>query len=361
MRYVPVISLYVFVLQGMVDPGEQVSLTLQREFSEEALNSLAVPVSERAKIYERINKLFKSSGFQVCRRHARSCSLTYFSPWVPPGGSSKYFCFIFRSLKAMWTIRGTLTMLGWKQLLLTSMMSQVSKMSKIVASTVNNNNSNLLCSSFQDMVSLWIWNKCVLSGNVMSLLLLQATVWASCRCRLEMTQDTSSGLMLTRPSRSTRVIPISWSWSPKREKPTGNPGQKTLFRCYNEGNIQSLIALCVHVHEECIESKPYLKTWCETSWINLNISLCESLLCIIVLWLLYVCALYPVEQQCDASVLFITEVMKWIKLLEWKLSCSFWLAAMEEAKHETVTGKMLQSDTSPHYFCLHKLCKCIHR
>lgn len=50
---------------GMVDPGEQVSLTLQREFSEEALNSLAVPPSERAKISERITKLFKSSGFQV--------------------------------------------------------------------------------------------------------------------------------------------------------------------------------------------------------------------------------------------------------------------------------------------------------
>ncbi|XP_039681142.1 ADP-ribose pyrophosphatase, mitochondrial [Perca fluviatilis] len=50
---------------GMVDPGEQVSLTLQREFSEEALNTLAIPPSERAKISERINKLFKSTGFQV--------------------------------------------------------------------------------------------------------------------------------------------------------------------------------------------------------------------------------------------------------------------------------------------------------
>ncbi|XP_056871211.1 ADP-ribose pyrophosphatase, mitochondrial isoform X1 [Takifugu flavidus] len=50
---------------GMVDPGEQVSLTLQREFSEEALNSLAVSAAERAKIHDRITKLFKSSGFQV--------------------------------------------------------------------------------------------------------------------------------------------------------------------------------------------------------------------------------------------------------------------------------------------------------
>lgn len=50
---------------GMVDPGEQVSVTLQREFSEEALNSLVVPAPERAKIHERITKLFKSPGFQV--------------------------------------------------------------------------------------------------------------------------------------------------------------------------------------------------------------------------------------------------------------------------------------------------------
>ncbi|XP_053194574.1 ADP-ribose pyrophosphatase, mitochondrial [Scomber japonicus] len=50
---------------GMVDPGEQVSLTLQREFSEEALNSLAVEASKKAEIHERITKLFKSSGFQV--------------------------------------------------------------------------------------------------------------------------------------------------------------------------------------------------------------------------------------------------------------------------------------------------------
>ncbi|KAM9394081.1 ADP-ribose pyrophosphatase, mitochondrial [Pholidichthys leucotaenia] len=50
---------------GMVDAGEQVSLTLQREFSEEALNSLSVSPAERAKIHERIIKLFKSPGFQV--------------------------------------------------------------------------------------------------------------------------------------------------------------------------------------------------------------------------------------------------------------------------------------------------------
>ncbi|KAL3987309.1 transcription factor 7-like 1 [Sarotherodon galilaeus] len=50
---------------GMVDPGEQVSLTLQREFSEEALNSLSSSPEERAKIHQRITNLFKSSGFMV--------------------------------------------------------------------------------------------------------------------------------------------------------------------------------------------------------------------------------------------------------------------------------------------------------
>ncbi|KAM7386629.1 hypothetical protein PAMA_009303 [Pampus argenteus] len=50
---------------GMVDAGEQISVTLQREFSEEALNSLEVTPSERAEIHNRIIKLFKSPGFQV--------------------------------------------------------------------------------------------------------------------------------------------------------------------------------------------------------------------------------------------------------------------------------------------------------
>ncbi|KAJ3601312.1 hypothetical protein NHX12_032283 [Muraenolepis orangiensis] len=50
---------------GMVDPGELVSLTLQREFSEEALNSIAATAGERAKTHERITKLFNSPGFQV--------------------------------------------------------------------------------------------------------------------------------------------------------------------------------------------------------------------------------------------------------------------------------------------------------
>ncbi|KAK2833695.1 hypothetical protein Q5P01_017584 [Channa striata] len=50
---------------GMVDPGEQVSLTLQREFSEEAMNSLSASTAGRAEIHKRITNLFNSPGFQV--------------------------------------------------------------------------------------------------------------------------------------------------------------------------------------------------------------------------------------------------------------------------------------------------------
>ncbi|KAK3553176.1 hypothetical protein QTP86_031762 [Hemibagrus guttatus] len=50
---------------GMVDPGELVSLTLQREFTEEALNSLQASPQERKELHERISKLFSSPSFQV--------------------------------------------------------------------------------------------------------------------------------------------------------------------------------------------------------------------------------------------------------------------------------------------------------
>ncbi|XP_062875070.1 ADP-ribose pyrophosphatase, mitochondrial [Trichomycterus rosablanca] len=50
---------------GMVDPGELVSLTLQREFSEEAMNSLQASPQEQKRIHERITQLFSTSGVQV--------------------------------------------------------------------------------------------------------------------------------------------------------------------------------------------------------------------------------------------------------------------------------------------------------
>ncbi|XP_063076705.1 ADP-ribose pyrophosphatase, mitochondrial [Engraulis encrasicolus] len=48
---------------GMVDPGECVSATLMREFSEEALNSLVTP--NKAELHTRITQLFDSPGLQV--------------------------------------------------------------------------------------------------------------------------------------------------------------------------------------------------------------------------------------------------------------------------------------------------------
>lgn len=74
----------------MVDPGEMVSQTLQREFSEEALNSLKASPEERKDLQERILKLFTSPAFQVrnleFRKKMKSscsvltmCSLFFFS------------------------------------------------------------------------------------------------------------------------------------------------------------------------------------------------------------------------------------------------------------------------------------------
>lgn len=51
---------------GMVDPGESVSLTLKREFGEEALNSEGVSAEEKAAIEEQVAKLF-SHGSEVFR------------------------------------------------------------------------------------------------------------------------------------------------------------------------------------------------------------------------------------------------------------------------------------------------------
>lgn len=107
----------------MVDPGEQISLTLQREFSEEALNSLGASAAERAKIHDRITKLFNSAGFQVQPRSPSHLHADMF--WVRNEDKIKFSFFFFRFIKAMWTIRGTLTMPGWRRLLSTSTMNQV--------------------------------------------------------------------------------------------------------------------------------------------------------------------------------------------------------------------------------------------
>ena len=47
------------VLQGMVAPGEQVSLTLKREFSEETMNSLELPEDEVKTIAKKVDATFQ--------------------------------------------------------------------------------------------------------------------------------------------------------------------------------------------------------------------------------------------------------------------------------------------------------------
>ena len=49
-----------FILQGMVDGGEEVSLTLKREFGEEALNSIEATAEEKKVMQANIDRLFKS-------------------------------------------------------------------------------------------------------------------------------------------------------------------------------------------------------------------------------------------------------------------------------------------------------------
>ena len=46
-------------LQGMVDAGENVSITLKREFSEEALNTLEATPEERKRIEASVTDLFR--------------------------------------------------------------------------------------------------------------------------------------------------------------------------------------------------------------------------------------------------------------------------------------------------------------
>ena len=61
------LSLSLFSLQGMVDPGDTVSATLKKEFGEEAMNSLEASEEEKKVIEAHINTLF-SGGEQVSLR-----------------------------------------------------------------------------------------------------------------------------------------------------------------------------------------------------------------------------------------------------------------------------------------------------
>jgi len=48
-----------FVVQGMVDPGEMVTTTVKREFIEEAMNSLAVSEDDQRRVNQQINDFFQ--------------------------------------------------------------------------------------------------------------------------------------------------------------------------------------------------------------------------------------------------------------------------------------------------------------
>lgn len=116
---------YVYTVQGMVDPGERVSQTLQREFSEEALNSLQAPPEERKQVYERISKLFGSPGFQV----RNELYTVYIKLTTQTSLLAVLYrvvlVFLLRCIKVMLMTQETQTIHGWKPLLLTFMMKQV--------------------------------------------------------------------------------------------------------------------------------------------------------------------------------------------------------------------------------------------
>ena len=54
---------------GMVDPGEKVTTTLQREFLEEALNALEMTEEQKKKAREEMKDLFKGGKFRWGFQH----------------------------------------------------------------------------------------------------------------------------------------------------------------------------------------------------------------------------------------------------------------------------------------------------
>ena len=53
------------LFQGMVDPGESVTKTLQREFDEEVKSAEGLSEEETKKIKKRISKFMSSGGTEV--------------------------------------------------------------------------------------------------------------------------------------------------------------------------------------------------------------------------------------------------------------------------------------------------------
>jgi ADP-ribose pyrophosphatase len=89
---------------GMVDPGELVSQTLKREFTEEAGN---VPAADRARFEELAAELFSPCNaravFQGCARAPQRRT-----PREGPARAA-------HARAGMWTTRGTRTMRGWRR------------------------------------------------------------------------------------------------------------------------------------------------------------------------------------------------------------------------------------------------------
>ncbi|EHB07745.1 ADP-ribose pyrophosphatase, mitochondrial [Heterocephalus glaber] len=51
----------------MVDPGEKISATLKREFSEQALDSLQKSRAEKRELEEQVHKLFSQEHLGICK------------------------------------------------------------------------------------------------------------------------------------------------------------------------------------------------------------------------------------------------------------------------------------------------------
>lgn len=58
----------------MIDAGEQINVTLKREFGEEALNSIEVAESRRDEIKTHVDKIFQN-GIPVSHGHDCACAL----------------------------------------------------------------------------------------------------------------------------------------------------------------------------------------------------------------------------------------------------------------------------------------------
>ena len=75
--------------QGMVDAGETVSVTLRREFGEEAMNSLDAPKKDQKKIEKAVKDLFKH-GIEVFNQILCTYLSSDYSFWFVPTSCDCY-------------------------------------------------------------------------------------------------------------------------------------------------------------------------------------------------------------------------------------------------------------------------------